>query len=1617
MRKTMRRISSVTVLLGILATVSCAGGGGGAGPPADVEAGTPDARAGDVATVDQAAADAARDRRPAELPGDLPPEQTGDQSPPTVEFAEPLDGAEVEGVVAIVVDATDDSGVVSVELFADGAFLGTDDEAPYGFQWDATELWSGDYALKAVAVDAAGNVGEAGISVTVLGECDETGDCPPTVVFDAPEAGAFVGGAAEIKVNAGDDDAVVKVRFLVDGGVLLEDDQVPWKAAWDTAEFDDGPHVVEAVAWDTTDKTASAQIEVVVDNTPPELALLSPEEGVIQHDGILLAAEATDTLQMDRVEFSVDGGEPLVLSAGPWEIEYDGSELAAGIHAVTAIAVDAAGNETTVEREFLVDRPPVVAILAPEQDTEVDGAISVLADAADDLGLEDVVLYMDDAWMAEMDPAGDGVFEDLWLPPYEKAERILSVVATDSAGQEGVATVTVQVDHPVTVELQLCADEACGPLAENTELSGAVLLRAVAEDDGAEIMGVDFLVEGEPAHQDLEVPFDFSWDTTSVEDGARALEAVASNALDETGAAQVIVIVNNCDLDHDDFVAAGCGGPDCDDGSADFNPAAPDTVGDDADQNCDGLDGVDADGDGYASEASGGDDCDDEAPAVHPCGDDLPGDGVDGNCDGVDALSCDDCVACTVDGLVGDQCVHAPVEDGGPCDDGDLCTGAGSCQDLVCVPGEALDCDDLNPCTGDGCVSDSGCYNLPLDGLPCGDGGVCVEGSCCLPACDGLACGDDGCGGSCGGCAPDLICVEGACVDPCTPDCAGKFCVDDGCGEICPCGPGFTCADGACVLDPATAPGPGPGPDCAGLLPPLLCQEGPDQCTALIQFDPAEGYGYTDFPVNGETWEDQWRSWLRRDAVMMMQYATAYVACKAADWDLGNGGPLGLADMSEEDGAIPGTSVGTPGHPPGTHTSGHDIDVAYYQAGTADNQVRPICYHGTGGVDAYHCVAPPHLLDPWRAALFVGALQEHPDLRVVGCDGQAGPPIAQARQILCSQGWLSGFACNNDCLAYETENQGSGWFYFHHAVMHVSFDNPSCIPDCTGLECGNDGCGGSCGDCFAGPCEDGVCPSCEPQCEGLECGDDGCGGTCGVCPLGETCGDAGLCETSCVVSSKVVLLEPGEGGHPGEALDVDDDPGTCNPVDDCEQGLDNELYGVMGALPIPLPGQTLAEVLAAAVESGEATVLISASGSAQAGQPFTLGLFEADVATPPGCDVQGETCGYTLAEGSPPAQFDNAQIVQGQLTAGGPAYDVEVPCWVAPWACMPLWFVSGAPGGYVAAYNVRIDAMVSADGCEPLTLQGGVIGGAVLKQDIIDMVMQIPEDQLPISKEMLLSLLNMILTSDIDVDGDGDKEGISFGMKIAGIPADLVPAECGPENPYGTCPEGLACYEGACLAACGFEGGPACTDAEICIDPEGTCGAGDAGGVCVPYPFSCPDVWEPVCGCDGQTYASECAAKQAGQSWSATGTCAPCNGPGDIYMGEPYEACCDGLTAVPPCAWDDGECLCLMCMCWSCTACGNGSCGPGEDPCNCPEDCTDCSDPFACEADADCVKDVDGCCPCSQGGTPAAFNGACVEGYKDSLACPPDLPCPAIYMCDDTEPFCVEGQCVLSPVD
>ena len=182
------------------------------------------------------------------------------------------------------------------------------------------------------------------------------------------------------------------------------------------------------------------------------------------------------------------------------------------------------------------------------------------------------------------------------------------------------------------------------------------------------------------------------------------------------------------------------------------------------------------------------------------CGDD----GCGGSCGGCGAG--ESCAAGTCDGSGVDPCAAMPA--GGQCDRTTLrwCE-AGSLYTYDCAKQQKT-------CGYDPIAGTRDCLG---------------QSRGCTPTCDGQECGGDGCGGSCGTCAVDETCTDGACVGPaCEPDCEGRECGDDGCGGVCgTCPAGDDCADGACEG------GGGCTPSCAGK------QCGADGCGGVCGTCPA----------------------------------------------------------------------------------------------------------------------------------------------------------------------------------------------------------------------------------------------------------------------------------------------------------------------------------------------------------------------------------------------------------------------------------------------------------------------------------------------------------------------------------------------------------------------------------------------------------------------------------------------------------------------------------------------------------------------------------------------------------------------------------------------------------
>lgn len=191
---------------------------------------------------------------------------TADATAPSVSIASPGGGATVSGLVGVSVNASDNVGVVKVDLKLNGLTVGTETVAPWTFSLDTTAMPDGAATLSATASDLAGNTRTASASLTIAngggGSTGTAGDTtPPTVVISSPAAGSTVSGTVSISAAATDASGVSMLSVSVDGALLCSG-APSVTCSWNTRKVASGAHTITAAASDTKGNRAQTSITV-----------------------------------------------------------------------------------------------------------------------------------------------------------------------------------------------------------------------------------------------------------------------------------------------------------------------------------------------------------------------------------------------------------------------------------------------------------------------------------------------------------------------------------------------------------------------------------------------------------------------------------------------------------------------------------------------------------------------------------------------------------------------------------------------------------------------------------------------------------------------------------------------------------------------------------------------------------------------------------------------------------------------------------------------------------------------------------------------------------------------------------------------------------------------------------------------------------------------------------------------------------------------------------------------------------------------------------------------------------------------------------------------------------
>jgi len=278
----------------------------------------------------------------------------------------------------------------------------------------------------------------------------------PSVAITSPQNDATVNGSLTVSVSATDEGGVDRVELYVNGELLSSDTISPYTFSWDTYGYANSEHELMAVAYDTAGNagwsnliTVTAANESDDDTQAPVVDITSIQGGTLVSGGITVDVSATDEGGVALVELYLDGVLLDEDISSPYAFFWDTTAYANGTYALVAVAYDTAGNlgqseaiNVSVDNVIFEDtEAPVVTITSPGDGASIGDRETVQASASDAGGINRMELFLDGALKAVK--YKNQLSWNWNTRKLSKGTYTLSVKAFDTAGNEGIDTITV----------------------------------------------------------------------------------------------------------------------------------------------------------------------------------------------------------------------------------------------------------------------------------------------------------------------------------------------------------------------------------------------------------------------------------------------------------------------------------------------------------------------------------------------------------------------------------------------------------------------------------------------------------------------------------------------------------------------------------------------------------------------------------------------------------------------------------------------------------------------------------------------------------------------------------------------------------------------------------------------------------------------------------------------------------------------------------------------------------------------------------------------------------------------------------------------------------------------
>jgi hypothetical protein len=385
------------------------------------------------------------------------------------------------------------------------------DNGFWQYFWDTRFAEAGFVEVKLTAEDNDNKISFASVVIELIEPPVPPDTTPPEVTISIPDYGTVItiGTTVTIAGYAFDDGelktVIIKLGVNHAGVKPAVTAEGEWSYEWDTGSASPGEVIIGVDAEDVSGNIGSDEVTVElsnppepVDNDPPELQIISPQEDSRISAGSIIVVSGTvvDISGITRLEYTFDDGENWhdisgSLTGTSWHFNIDSRKpvLTPNIYELTVEATDGAGNsaEADVSVFIIDDMAPTLEIVLPVQNSNFkqDKIIEVTGSAGDNFGIAKLQMKLNDAkrwrdYTRDYDEDTGDWSIDVHAVDLQLGTNIIRLRAVDEYGNEDIATVTVKVGAA-----------SSGPSGDTVENSLDFLLD---EPAGNALCGIMFLI-------------------------------------------------------------------------------------------------------------------------------------------------------------------------------------------------------------------------------------------------------------------------------------------------------------------------------------------------------------------------------------------------------------------------------------------------------------------------------------------------------------------------------------------------------------------------------------------------------------------------------------------------------------------------------------------------------------------------------------------------------------------------------------------------------------------------------------------------------------------------------------------------------------------------------------------------------------------------------------------------------------------------------------------------------------------------------------------------------------------------------------------------------------------